>query len=178
MKGRETAFKQTEKMATFTINNWPGKPEADDARMLLGLLYLFNNKVDDALKQFDQVNPKADRYTKALYLSGQTYWNRYSQAKQGEIKRDKKLVAADRQKALESFSKCVDLLRRAFSSGPMPKELKDAMLALAEINLEGNDGKASAPLFQQLVDDVQKSKPDKLDKQTQRIFLARSAPTL
>ena len=47
---RTAAFKQMVSFATFTINTWPGKPDADDARMLLGLLYLFNDKVDDALK--------------------------------------------------------------------------------------------------------------------------------
>ena len=158
-----------EKMAKFAISNWPGKPEADDARMLLGLLYLNSNKIDDALKLFDQVNPKSDRYTRALYLSGQTYWNRYSR---GDAKRDKKLVAADRQKALEAFTNCVDLLGKLAPSGqPMSKEYKDATLALAEILLEGNDGKKAATLFQQLVDDVGKSKPDQLDKQTLPIFL-------
>ena len=178
MKGR-TRLQQVDKMAMFTINNWPGKPEADDARMLLGLLYLFNNKVDDALKLFDQVNPKSDRYTKALYLSGQTYWNRYSQAKQGDIKRDKKLVAADRQKALEAFTTCVDLLGKAAQSKqPMSKELKDATLALAEIDLEGNDGKGAAPLFQQLVDDVQKTKPDKLESRLYASSWRGPAPIL
>ena len=50
--------------------------------MSLGQVYFYNGDIDKALKLFDAVNSKSERYPMARHLVGQTYCQRYLREKQ------------------------------------------------------------------------------------------------
>ena len=171
---KEAAMKQVIQAAQATADNWPGKPEADDARMTLGKLYLFNSDAKQALKQFDTVNPKSERYPMALHLAGHTYWQLYlieKQRRQEGGKFDEKAMANNRDLAVNKIRESYQMQRKAAPrNGPMPQPLMETELLWAEINLEGGDGKTAAGLFQPLID-AAKASHAAFDKTMQRIFL-------
>ncbi len=170
---RTAALNRVIKMADYATHTWPDKPETDDIRMTLGQAYLVSHQVDRALKQFDTVNPKSDRYPTAMHLEGRTYWTRYLMAKQKpESQRDPKAMAADREKAVQAIATSVELQRKL----PAPDQraqaaLVETQLLLADMTLEGGDGKGAAALYQPLVDTIKKTKPESLDPTMLRIFL-------
>ena len=65
---KDAALQRLIKIATFLTNTWPQKPEADDARIALGNSHLVGGRIDEALKVFENVNPKSERYATGLYL--------------------------------------------------------------------------------------------------------------
>ncbi len=124
-----------------TTKAWPGLPEADDARMILGQAYLVNREIDKALKQFDMVNHRSERYPTAQYLLGQTIWYHYYKNAENQKPgghRDQAALAAARQQAVEAVTNSVNLQHRMLAaSAPMPRPLLEAQLLLAEIRRKG-----------------------------------------
>jgi hypothetical protein len=165
------ALQHVIKMADFATQQWPSRPETDDIRITLGQAYLVSGEVEKALKQFDSVNPKSERYASALRFFGQTNWHLYLLEKRKEA-HDDKALAAYRDKAVTAIAQSVELQHKAMTlNSAMPRPLQETQLLLAEMRLEENDPKASAVLFQPLIEDIQKQKPDSLDENMLRIFL-------
>jgi hypothetical protein len=105
------ARKRLEAGAEQIIARWPGKPEADAARLAKARLLVMDAntlaetpagkseaeavqlRVDKFLKKmkeagaiFRDINPKSEHFVTALYLTGYTYWRRY-RVEKAEIKR-------------------------------------------------------------------------------------------
>ncbi len=76
-KDKMAAFKQLEAIASETIERWPDKPEADDARIALGQASLVRGDAVAALAVFENVDPRSARYPAAMQLAGQTHWRLY-----------------------------------------------------------------------------------------------------
>ena len=55
---KAAALARVIRLAQFTINTWPGRPEADDARMTRGQAYVVANQIDEAMAEFDSINFK------------------------------------------------------------------------------------------------------------------------
>ncbi len=171
---KQAALEQLERIAEFTEKSWPGKPEADDARLCRGQALLARGKIDEALAVFENVNPKSARYPRALYLAGSTYWQRYlvqkTGAGPGEGKADKEKLAAERAKAVERATKALDGMRESAEAGRLlsPQHV-EAQLLVAQMHLEARQPKEAAALLQPLVDAIKLSKPETLDNTTIRI---------
>ena len=171
-ENKESARERLVKIAEYTIQNWPGKPEADGVRILLGQLSVSTGKVEEALKTFESVNPKSDRYPVALHMAGHTYWVRYLLAKSGQAKADKAQREADRQRAFERITQSLELQRKTLEKGkPMPPQMIETQLALADIYAERGDAQQAVALYQPLVEAVQAAKPESFDLTTMRIFV-------
>ncbi len=172
VKKKAEALKDMIESAEYTIHTWPDKPAADDARMSLGQVYFYNGEIDKALKQFDAVNPKAERYPMARHLAAQTYCQRYLREKEKpKATRNEAAMNADREQAMKALKTSVQLQEEKWvKTDPMPAPLIETKLLLAELLLEGGDAKAAAAQFQPLIDAVDKSKPKSLNETMLRIF--------
>jgi tetratricopeptide (TPR) repeat protein len=108
----------------------------------------------------------------ARHLAGQTYCQRYLREKQKPKKmRNEAAMNADRDQALKALKTSVQLQEEKWvKTDPMPAPLIETKLLLAELLLEGGDAKAAAAQFQDLVDAINKSKPNSLNEIMLRIF--------
>jgi hypothetical protein len=174
-KQRAKVMQEAIDWAKYTADSWPGKPEADDARMVLGKLYLHEHKYDLALVQFQAVNPHSERYPTALYLEGYTYWILFGEEKQKpEGKRDATAMTADMDKASKTIASSVDLQRAAWKASKvaeMPDQLMESELLLAKVYMEAGEAKKAAAEFQPLIDEVKRRRPASLDETMLAIFL-------
>lgn len=156
---RDEALNRLRRMAEYTAATWPGKPEADDARMALGQASLVQRKTDEALAVFQNVNPKSERYARALYLIGTTYWQRYlTQKAAAEEKRNPTQMASDRAKALENLNRCLEVQKqRESSDAGLTRQQVEVQLLLAEIALEGGRKDEGEALLRPLIEGVRRT---------------------
>ena len=162
--------------AHLTADNWPGRPEADDARMDLGILYIYCGDTKQALKQFDSVNPKSERYPKALYMAGLTHWQLYlhretEAAGGGQVRRegDGRTPQAGRRQDHARATRRSEKLAPA--DKPMPELLIKTKLLWRKSSLKGATARPPCRSFQRLIDAV-KAKQGSFDPPTvQNIFL-------
>ncbi len=168
---REAARDRLVKIAQFTLDNWPGKPEADGVRLLLGQVSISMGKVDEALATFDKVNPRSERYPIALHMAAHTYWVRYLLERM-KPNPNKEQLAADREKAFKKITESLDLQRKALEKGrPMPQQMIESQLELADMYFDRGETKQAVSLYQPLVDAVKDTKSQTLDLTTLRIFI-------
>ncbi len=152
---RTAALDLLTKMAKDVENRWPGKPHADDARMAIAQASLVRGEVDEALKAFEAVSDRSERYPVAQSLAAQSYWRRYLAERQKGAQGDKDRMAADRKNALDRVAASVDRFKRAAEPGkPFAKQHVEAQLLLGEIRFDLGDAKQAAALLQPLVDQV------------------------
>jgi tetratricopeptide (TPR) repeat protein len=176
------ALKKLIATAQGIIDVWPGRPVADSARLALGRIEVYGERMDKAMEIFRAINPKSPHYSTALYLVGYTYWRKYTLAKrQVEEKKeqglkpdagDEKNLADLRPRAVKPIERAVQVLAELppEKDGRMLKQLVDAQLLLAEMKLEGGEPKESAALFQPLIEEAQKSAGKTLDPTMLRVF--------
>ena len=70
---KDAALAELAAATKMVIDNWPDKPEADDARIALGQASLVQGKPAEALAAFEQVNQRSLRYPLALLVAAQTH---------------------------------------------------------------------------------------------------------
>lgn len=167
-KDKQAAFKQLTAAANKTIERFPAKPEADDARLALGQANLLQGNTVEAIKRFEAVDPQAERYPAALYLAGQTHWVLYLREKQQAGPKDDAAMKLHRSKAQEDLEKSVALQKAQAKAG---KSLADAQLTLGELYVEGKEYGKAADLLMPLVDQIKANKPESLDKPMLRTFI-------
>jgi TolA-binding protein len=161
------------RVANFTATTWPGRPEADEARMKVGEASLVTGKVDEALAVFEKVNPKSERYPNARYLLGRTHWRRYATERaKPEAAQNKELLKTDREKATAALATSLELQRKKLEADqPLPKELIDTQLMLGEINVEGKQWDEAIKLLVPLVDAFKDVKPEEVDLTVLRVLI-------
>jgi hypothetical protein len=93
--------------ANRILESPPAKPDADAARALSEQVALFQGKVDEAHGIFLQINPKAENYPTGLYLIGLTYWRGYSMEKR-QIEAIEKGAIAGGPKVADDVKQRVD----------------------------------------------------------------------
>lgn len=170
---RAEALDLLTKLATEVETRWPGKPQADDARMALAQAALVRGEVDQALAAFEAVSERSERYPVALSLAAQTYWRRYLGEKQKGPRADKARMDADHSKALQQIRTSVERFRRVAEPGkPLPRPHLEAELLLAEIQLDAGDAKEAARVLEPLVGQIKAEKPATLDLTMLRVFFA------
>lgn len=154
---RPDALERLKKMADYTMAKWPGKPEADDARMALGQASLVSGKADEALKVFESVNSKSERYARALYLIGTTYWQRYLVQKTApEAERNSAQMSSDRAKAQASLQRSLEV-QKASADAALTRQQTETQLLLAEIALEGGQKGEGEALLRPLIEGVRRT---------------------
>jgi tetratricopeptide (TPR) repeat protein len=155
-------------MANYTIDHWPDRPEADEARIALGRSNLVRGELDAAIAVFEQVKPTSERYASALHSAGQAYWHGYLANKLAN-KQNKEY----RDKADQRVASSLDAQRKAMKPGePMTRQMMDTQLLMAEILLEGNQPDQAIPLVEPLIELIRSSKPETLDTTTLRTLVA------
>lgn len=166
------ALNRMVKIANDTIQNWPDRAEADDARIAVGQAHMVRGELDDALKAFETVKPESTRYSQSLQQAGQVNWQLYLQEKaKPPAQRDATRLTALRDKAEKQLIQTRDSQRKALPAGePLPQTLFDTELLLAEVSLEGNRAEEAAKLLEPLLE-VNKA-TGSLDRTKLRMYLA------
>ncbi len=160
--------------ADYVTGRWPNRPEADDARIALGQSHVVRGDVAGAIDVFEKVNPKSERYPLALFYAGRACWGAYLAEKQNsDASRDANRMGELRGKAEQRLTASLEAQRReAKPNEPLPRQLGETQLLLAEMALEHGDAAAAVPLLEPLVQFVQASKPQTLDLATFRTLVA------
>jgi tetratricopeptide (TPR) repeat protein len=152
------------KMANYTIDHWPDRPEADDARIALGQSNLVRGDLDAAITVFEQIKPGSERYASALHNAGYAYWRSYVANKQ-------KTELLDKAKAAIGAS--LEAQKKALKTGDTPtRQILDSQLLMAEILLETNQADEAVVLLDPLIETIRSAKLEGLDSTTLRTLVA------
>jgi hypothetical protein len=169
---RPAALAKLTEQAKVVEDNWPARPEADDARMAVAHVQYSLGKVRDAVEVFDKVSPKSERYPLAMYRAGQIHASLYWEQKKkpaGEC--DQQQMAADRAKAVAQLKAGLEVLEKQREPGkPLPEYFAESQLLLADIYLDAGEMKEAAPLFQDLVDVFKENGKQSFDESMIGVF--------
>ena len=171
---RQAAMARLERIAKLTEETWPGKAEADDARIYLGQAFQARGEVDKAIGVFDNVSPKSQRYSRALTLAAAIHWQRYLTQKLNPAstadKAGKEKLAAERAKAVQKANAALEgLAKQAEAGKPLAPQHVEAQFLVAQMHFEAGEHKEAVALLKPLVDSIKASKPESLDNTTVRI---------
>jgi hypothetical protein len=169
---KTAALERLKKYARLTEEAWPGKPEADDARMMLAQADLVQGKIDEALAGFEKIDPRSVRYPNALLLAAETYFRRWlAEKEKPENARNKGQMDADLDHAMKNLSASLKLQQKKAEPGEPPsRSMIETQLLLAEIKLNVGDAEEAATLLQPLLDAVTASQPEEVDNTIVRIY--------
>jgi hypothetical protein len=169
---KAAALERLKKYARLTEEAWPGKPEADDARMMLAQADLVQGKIDEALAGFEKIDPRSERYPNALLLAAETYFRRWlAEKEKPEKSRNKGQMDADLDHALKNLNASLRLQEKKAEPGEPPsRSMIETQLLLAEIKLNTGNAEEAAALLQPLVDAVTASQPEEVDNTIVRIY--------
>ena len=174
---KQKTLEKLVRAAELTENNWPDKPEADDARMARAQLKANAGHIREALEVYERVNPKSERYPPAMYAAGQGYWHL------ADVESDKPENARNQSQIKEDIERSVRCLEQGLAVSrkqaekqrqagkPVSEYFVKSQLMLAAIRLKLGEAKEAAELYQPLVDIVKAQKPQNLDTTTISIFL-------
>lgn len=147
---KATAEARVEQLATNVVQRWPTSSQADDARLTLARLKLMHNDLAAALPLLEKIGPTSEHYRAALYLTAQLYWKQHLE--QPKRAADKSGQPAPALKAVAALETLIGAESKTLSPGsPLPEELRDALLMLAEIRLALNQPEQAAPLAERLI---------------------------
>ena len=176
-ENKMAAMEKLEKIVKFTADAWPGKPEADDARIVLAQAALNRGETQARLSILDQVNPKSERYPASLALSGGILWEMYRVARKAALEAHqepeaaaKEAMESNRKRAKEKLAAAVDRFKKAPTAKATPQQIL-AEATYAEILLEGGSYKEAVAVLDPLVAASKPDKPGDLEMTTVRIFL-------
>jgi hypothetical protein len=166
------SLNRLKKYAKLVEDAWPGRPEADDARMMLAQAGLVQGKIDEALAGFDRIDPRSERYANALLLAAETYWRRrLAELEKPEHERNKGQMEADLDHALKNLETSLKLQRKKITPGErLPEALVETQLLLAEIKLGCGDAGEAAALLQSIIDAVAPDKTGDTDNNIVRVY--------
>ncbi len=162
------------KVAHQTIERWPDKAEADDARIALGQASLVRGDLPGALEVFEQVNPRSQRYPSAMFLAGQTHWRLYLAAKvKAAGEHETKRLTAERARAEEQLRVSLAAQRKEAEPGkPLARQMLETQLLLGELQLDTGRAQEAAELLEPLVQWIRSEQPRPPDNTLLRVFLA------
>ena len=169
---RPAALANLTERVKLVVENWPMRPEADDARMAQARVQYSLGKIRDAVEVFDEVNPKSERFPLAMYRAGQIYASLYWVEKnKPKDQCNREQMAANRVKAVAQLKAGLEVLRKRREPGkPLPEYFADSQLLLANIYLDAGEMKEAAPLFQELIDVFKESRQQSFDESMIGVF--------
>ena len=167
---KEAALAELTAATKMVVDNWPDKPEADDARIALGQASLVQGKPAEALAAFEQVNQRSARYPLALLVAGQTHLRLFDQ-EQKKTNADPEVVAKELTAARQQLEKSVELLGKEPPADPQAAaQGLETRLLLAQVYLLGNEPPKAIELLQPMVDALKDAAPAALDATTVKVF--------
>ena len=157
--------------ANYTMQTWPKRAEADDARIALGRLKAVQGDVAAAMQTFEAVNPASERYPQALQLAAQSHWKLYVDAKRtGKIDDAAK---QNRETAVKQLEQSLAALQQTPSPPPeLASAAIETPLLLAEIRIEDNSLDEALKLLVPLVDKLQGQQTESLDLTSIRVLVS------
>lgn len=171
---KKDKLEQLQQLTARTIELWPQRPEADDARLAQGQAQQLMNNFDKAMEVFESIKPNTERYPVGQFMAGRLYWFRYINDKRGD-KTQQNRATQERAKAVELLQRSLDLMMKAKKEDPdkpSSKHLPDIQVLVAEMNLEGNTPQRAIEILAPMIAEIQASKPERLDNNTLRLFQA------
>lgn len=166
---KAAAEQQLQGIVDYTIQTWPNRAEADDARIALGRLKSVQNDPRGAIAAFEKVNPASDRHAQALNLTAQAHWRLYLVAKQ--TKKFDDAATSDREKALLLFQQALDAASKSIDS-TNEATAAEASLSLGEVYLEANDATRAVTYLTPLEAKIRESNPTSLDNAQLRTLVS------
>jgi hypothetical protein len=170
---KESVQNQLKKVSDYVLGRWPDRPEADDVRISQARSELVRGNFKEALDKLEEVNPRSERRALADQLAGQLHWRNYALEKgKPEGERDNKVMEAERAKAEEQLANSLESQRKQVGKDEeLPTQLIETELLLGELKMEKTEYKEAADLFQPLIAEFQKHKPQTLEKNVLRSFI-------
>ena len=148
---RAAADRRVQQTADKIIARWPGRVQADDARLALAKLKLVQDNFAAAIPWLEAVKSSSQRYDTALYLEAQTYWRLYLNESRQPTP-NQAAAAANKNKALRALEALIEHERKGKAPGAAPTDSqRDAMMLLAEMYLEANETSKIGPLLEPLL---------------------------
>lgn len=164
---KEAALAELNRRADYTLSQWPDKAEADDARIAKGQAALVKGQFAEALRVFESVNDRSERYPMGLYLAGQTHFRLFLG------KRTDSAGKTHLAKAAEQLAQSLQLqLKAQDKSEEPPRELLDTQLLLAEVQLENAQPAEAVKLVRPLLETIKAAQPKTLDASMRRTAVA------
>lgn len=166
---RPAAEKQLNDVVDYTIQTWPNRAEADDARIALGRLKMTQGDLPAAIAALEKVNPASDRYAQTQSLIGQSHWRIYLNAKRsGKVddaaKDHRTKGQALMEQALAAVSK---------STAPADEYVaSESRLHLGELFLEGAQPDQAIAMLAPLESKIRTASPASLDITQLRTLVA------
>ncbi len=136
-------------LATYTIETWPDKEQADAARMNLSMIYFGMGRYDEAIKALSSVRTRSQQWIPAQNRLGMVYWRK---SRVAESRGDAAGSQAEAQKALDALNAALKA-RRDSGTGVTDPGLIGNVADLATVFSE--TGKAAEALA--LLDPVVKA---------------------
>lgn len=171
-EAKEKLLTELTEAAADVVEKWPDKPAADDARIAMAQAAMVQGKTADAIVQFEDVNPRSERYATALHMAAMGHLRLWNVEKQkAPADRKAKVMKEESEKAIDDLEKTIDLQTKGLAAGqPLPPQLVESELVLGQVYLEANEAKKAADLLQPVVDSIKAAKPEKLDPTMLKVF--------
>lgn len=166
---RPAAEKQLNEVVEYTIQTWPNRAEADDARIALGRLKMTQGDLPAAIAALEKVNPASDRFAQTQSLVGQSHWRMYLNAK-----RTGKLDDAAKEHRTQGQALMEQALATASKSTAPADEfvVAEARLHLGELFLEGAQPDQAIAMLAPLESKIRTASPTSLDITQLRTLVA------
>ncbi len=169
---KEKLLSELTAAAAEVVEKWPDKPSADDARIAMAQAAMVQGKTAEAVVQFEDVNPRSERYGTALHMAAMGHlrlWNAEKQKAPAE--RKAAVLQSTSEKAVEDLEKSIEAQTKALTDGQsVPPQLIESELVLGQVYLETGEAKKTAELLQPVVDSIKAAKPEKLDGTMLKVF--------
>jgi tetratricopeptide (TPR) repeat protein len=150
---KAAAEARAEKLAALVVDHWPSSAQADEARLILARLKLAHDDLAGSLPLLEKIGPTSEQSRTALYLIGQIYWKLHLD--QPKPSSDKSSTAAPELKAVAALEALIGAEGKTpADGGPLPEDMRDAMVLLAEIRLALGQPAQAAPLVERLIASV------------------------
>lgn len=166
---RPAAEKQLNEVVEYTIQTWPNRAEADDARIALGRLKMTQGDLPAAIAALEKVNPASDRFAQTQSLVGQSHWRIYLNAK-----RTGKVDDAAKDHRTQGQALMEQALAAASKSTTPADEfvVSETRLHLGELFLEGAQPDQAIAMLAPLESKIRTASPASLDIPQLRTLVA------
>jgi tetratricopeptide (TPR) repeat protein len=143
-------------MARYTVETWPDRDEADDARINLGIIAQGRGRYEEAVEAFGSVRDRSSRWADAQTQLGVAHW---SLGRMDERSGDQAAGAAESKKAVEILQGALKTRRDAGTSSTDPNLIGNACELAFVLTELGKPADALAILEPIVKDQTVKSGP-------------------
>ena len=166
---RAAAEAQFNGIVEYTIQTWPNRAEADDARIELGRLRLAQRDMPGAIAAFEKVNPASARFSQSQSLSAYSHWQIYLTARRAKMIDD--AATMHRTQALALYEQSLAAAGQSTTAAD-EAVVADCRLNLGEMHLEGGQPQLAIAQLLPLEAKLRETNPQSLDRTQLRTLVA------